>query len=103
MWTADFKGDFKTGDGWRCYPLTIHDGFSRYLFAVQGLDGTRFRGHYQQCIFGRDRDTEMGAVRRCDFSEATLHLCGFLDGCDLPTIRWPGFQVSSASIPKGVC
>lgn len=43
VWTADFKGDFKTGDGWRCYPLTIHDGFSRYLFAVQGLDGTRFQ------------------------------------------------------------
>jgi putative transposase len=43
VWTADFKGDFLTRDGWRCYPLTIHDGFSRYLFACQGLDGTRSR------------------------------------------------------------
>ncbi len=42
VWSADFKGDFKTRDGWRCYPLTIQDGFSRYLLACQGLPGTRF-------------------------------------------------------------
>lgn len=42
VWSADFKGDFKTRDGRRCYPLTIQDGFSRYLLACQGLDGTRF-------------------------------------------------------------
>ena len=42
IWSADFKGDFKTRDGWRCYPLTIQDGFSRYLLECQGLDGTRF-------------------------------------------------------------
>jgi len=41
IWSADFKGDFKTRDGWRCYPLTIQDGFSRYLLECQGLDGTR--------------------------------------------------------------
>ena len=28
VWTADSRGDSKTRDGWRCYPLTIHDGFS---------------------------------------------------------------------------
>ena len=26
----------------RCYPLTIQDGFSRYLLACQSLPGTRF-------------------------------------------------------------
>ncbi|PJZ74494.1 IS481 family transposase, partial [Leptospira perolatii] len=26
VWCADFKGDFKTRDGIRCYPLTITDG-----------------------------------------------------------------------------
>jgi len=31
VWCADFKGWFKTGDGRRCDPLTITDGFSRYL------------------------------------------------------------------------
>ena len=31
IWCADFKGDFKTGDYLRCYPLTITDAFSRML------------------------------------------------------------------------
>lgn len=39
-WTADFKGQFKTRDGYYCYPLTVADGYSRYLLACQGLDGT---------------------------------------------------------------
>jgi hypothetical protein len=40
VWTADFKGQFKTGDGRYCYPLTVADGFSRFLLACQGLAGT---------------------------------------------------------------
>jgi transposase InsO family protein len=41
IWTADFKGQFKTRDGVYCYPLTIQDGYSRFLLACQGLPGTR--------------------------------------------------------------
>lgn len=37
VWTADFKGHFKTGDGQYCYPLTIIDGYSRYLLACEAL------------------------------------------------------------------
>jgi putative transposase len=37
VWCADFKGQFKTKDGIYCYPLTITDGFSRYLLACQAL------------------------------------------------------------------
>ena len=37
IWTADFKGHFRTGDGLYCYPLTVADGFSRYLFDVQAF------------------------------------------------------------------
>ena len=39
-WSADFKGQFKTGDGIYCYPLTVTDGFSRYLLGCQGLTST---------------------------------------------------------------
>ena len=39
-WTADFKGQFKTRNGVYCYPLTVVDGFSRYLLACQGLVST---------------------------------------------------------------
>lgn len=37
IWCADFKGWFKTADGTICTPLTITDGFSRYLLRCQGL------------------------------------------------------------------
>jgi len=43
IWTADFKGEFKTLDGVYCYPLTIADAYSRYLLAVDGLPGPRHR------------------------------------------------------------
>lgn len=41
IWCADFKGQFKTGDGLYCYPLTVTDGYSRYLLACQGLWSTK--------------------------------------------------------------
>jgi transposase InsO family protein len=37
LWSADFKGYFKTGDGRYCHPLTITDNYSRYLIACQSL------------------------------------------------------------------
>lgn len=40
VWCADFKGCFPLGgqrDGERCHPLTISDGFSRYLLRCRAL------------------------------------------------------------------
>jgi putative transposase len=37
-WSADFKGDFRLGNGRRCYPLTVSDNFSRYLLQCRGLE-----------------------------------------------------------------
>ena len=51
IWSADFKGQFKTLDGVYCYPLTVQDGFSRYLLACQGLDGTTYAG--SRAVFTR--------------------------------------------------
>jgi putative transposase len=39
-WSADFKGQFRTGDGLYCYPLTVTDNYSRYLLGCQALPGT---------------------------------------------------------------
>jgi hypothetical protein len=36
-WTTDFKGEFRTGDRQYCYPLTLRDGFSRYVLRCDGL------------------------------------------------------------------
>jgi putative transposase len=37
VWTTDFKGEFRTGDGIYCYPLTLRDGFSRFVLRCDGL------------------------------------------------------------------
>lgn len=41
VWAADFKGNFKAGRH-TCYPLTISDGFSRYLLHCEALRVPRF-------------------------------------------------------------
>jgi transposase InsO family protein len=41
VWTTDFKGEFRTGDGVYCYPLTLRDGCSRFVLRCDGfLDRT---------------------------------------------------------------
>lgn len=44
VWCADFKGQFRMGNGRYCYPLTVTDGFSRYLLGCHGLPSTAVRG-----------------------------------------------------------
>ena len=44
IWCADFKGDFKTGDFKRCYPLTVTDAFSRMLLQCKALRSTKTVG-----------------------------------------------------------
>jgi putative transposase len=41
VWSADFKGQFTTADGFYCYPLTVADGSSRFLLGCQALSSTR--------------------------------------------------------------
>lgn len=40
-WMYDFKGWFLTGNGQKCEPLTITDGFSRYLLHCQHMPRKR--------------------------------------------------------------
>jgi putative transposase len=37
LWSADFKGHFRTADQRYCYPLTLSDSFSRYLLMCRGV------------------------------------------------------------------
>ncbi len=41
LWCADFKGEFKTGDGRTCYPLTVSDQASRMILCCEALESTR--------------------------------------------------------------
>jgi transposase InsO family protein len=41
LWCADFKGEFKLGDGRYCYPLTVTDHASRFVLLCEALESTR--------------------------------------------------------------
>lgn len=41
LWCTDFKGEFKTGDGRYCYPLTVTDQASRMILACEALESTK--------------------------------------------------------------
>ena len=41
LWCADFKGEFKLGNGRYCYPLTVTDHASRVLLLCEAMESTR--------------------------------------------------------------
>lgn len=43
VWTVDFKGWFRTGNGQRVEPLTVRDLFSRYVLIIRLLPDQRWR------------------------------------------------------------
>lgn len=43
LFSADFKGQFLTGAGVWCYPLTIMDHASRFLLACHSMSGTNLK------------------------------------------------------------
>lgn len=73
VWCADFKGNFAVG-GERCNPLTISDGFSRYLLTCKAL-----------------RSTTCAPVKRC--FEATFREFGVPDA--IRTDNGPPFSTLS--------
>jgi transposase InsO family protein len=43
LWTADFKGWWRAGDGERCEPLTVRDAHSRFVLELRVLSSIRER------------------------------------------------------------
>lgn len=83
IWTADFKGQFRTGDGIECFPLTIVDQHSRYILDVRGLLSTRntgvfpvfkrlFREHGLPRVIHTDNGTPFTTTAIHGFSELNV-------------------------------
>src|SRR5688572_27312412 len=41
VWTVDFKGKFRTGDGQYCHPLTMMDDWTRFVLKCRGLESQK--------------------------------------------------------------
>lgn len=72
VWAMDFKGYFLVGDGERCDPLTVTDGFSRFLLCCEALPNQRgvavrealiatFRRYGLPAVFRSDNGAPFGA------------------------------------------
>jgi putative transposase len=77
VWTADYKGQFRTRDGVYCYPLTVCDAHSRYILSCHGLLSVEQYAAYRQ--FERlFREYGLPAAIRSDNGTpfATQAICG---------------------------
>jgi hypothetical protein len=61
-----------------------------------------FLGKYCGCRFGNEDEDDACEVRGCDFSQAKLfHLCDFLDGVDVGSLRWPPWpHIAVTDLPQ---
>ena len=82
LWTADFKGQFRTGNGVYCYPLTIADQHTRFLLACHGLLSTQtvtarpvFERTFREFGLPRAIRTDNGVP----FASAAIHGLSFLN------------------------
>ncbi len=51
LWTVDYKGWWRAGNGERCEPLTVRDAFSRYILALRVFPSTK--GAYARKVFDK--------------------------------------------------
>jgi len=65
VWSADFKGWFRAGNGERCEPLTISDNYSRYLLRCQLVPETSFEA-VRPLFVGAFREYGLPAAIRTD-------------------------------------
>ena len=70
LWCADFKGEFKLGNGRYCYPLTVTDHASRYLLLCEALESVR-----EDCVPLQRKDDDAD-LPRCDLAPAPRHADG---------------------------
>lgn len=50
VWTADYKGQFRMGNGRYCYPLTVADGATRFLLGCRGLDAPTLEATWPEFV-----------------------------------------------------
>lgn len=85
LWTADFKGHFRTADHVYCYPITVADLHTRYLLACHGLHSTRSVG--AQPVFERIF-REYGLPRAIRTDNGVPFATTGLHGLSVLTVWW---------------
>ena len=99
VWTSDFKGEFRTGDGRLCYPLTVVDGFSRFVLVIQGLSSVAASGAWP--VFERAfREYGLPQVIRTDNGNPFASSSA-LAGLSRLSVRWIRLGIALERIQPG--
>jgi len=99
VWTSDFKGEFRTGDGRLCYPLTVVDGFSRFVLVIQGLPSVAASGAWP--VFERAfREYGLPRVIRTDNGNPFASSSA-LAGLSRLSVRWIKLGITPERIQPG--
>jgi len=73
-----------------------------FHFKRAHFQGVTFSGVYVGCDFGGWEPTEMASIENCNFIDATLDGCRFLN-CDTKTIKfagWPCFTIHNPNMAR---
>lgn len=98
VWTADYKGEFRTRDGKRCYPLTIADAKTRYLLACQGLESTA--AELAQAVF-EQVFREYGLPRVIRTDNGSPFATKAIAGLSQLNVWWTKLGIAQDRIAKG--
>lgn len=85
VWCIDFKGHFALGDRTRCHPLTISDGYSRYLLKCEALarpTHDAVRPHFERAF------REYGVPMRIRSDNGTPFSSGAIAGLSALSVWW---------------
>jgi putative transposase len=99
VWSADFKGWFYTGDGSKCYPLTLSDAYSRYLLRCQVLNAGTGTQMVQPVMISAFREYGMPWAIRSD--NGTPFASTALGGLSKLSVWWLRLGIKLERIEPG--
>jgi putative transposase len=98
VWTADFKGEFRLGNGQYCYPFTLADAHSRYLLACQAENSTALAG-VRHAMVATFREHGLPQALRTD--NGTPFVGHGLSGLTALSVWWIKLGIRHQRIQKG--
>jgi transposase InsO family protein len=98
VWSTDFKGQFRTGDHRLCYPLTVVDGYSRYVLSIKAQSSVA--GEISWSEFER-LFREYGLPDRLRMDNGVPFASTALGGLSYLSLRWIKLGIELERIEPG--
>jgi transposase InsO family protein len=98
VWAADYKGEFRLGNGRYFYPFTLTDAHTRYLLSCQGQPSTSLRGAQASFL---EAFRSFGLPKAIRTDNGTPFVGQGLSGLSTLSVWWIQLGIRHQRIPKG--